>query len=89
MVTFKVESPMRGWRAGDYPVSPFIYVTASDESGPLLKSAQLITGGEIDHFFGRVTFESKLLPQHAKTSREAAKRELAHQIGRASWRERV
>jgi hypothetical protein len=73
---------MRAWREGDYPVSPFIYVTACDESGPRLESAQLMTPTEIDHFFNRIIFELKLLPKYAEQSRGAAKRELAHQQAR-------
>ena len=82
MVTFELESPMRAWRAGDYPVSPWVCVTARDESGPLLQSSHLMTDIEINHFFGRVTFELKLPPKHAQRACDEALQELAHQQAR-------
>lgn len=82
MIAFYLDSPMRKWRSGMYPVSPFIHLTARDESGPLFESAQLMTGGEIDDFFGRAVFRLRLLPKYAEQACEAAKRELAHQQAR-------
>jgi len=86
MVKFELESPMRAWRAGDSPVSPWVCVTARDESGLLLQSSQLMTDIEIEHFFGRVTFELKLPPRGSQGACEEALRELAHQQARTLGR---
>jgi len=82
MVTFDLQSPMRNWRPGDYPVSPFIFVTANDKSGAILQSTQLMTSSEIDYFFNRVMREVTAPPKYIEPLREQTKRELALQQAR-------
>ncbi len=44
--------PLRNWKKGDYPTSPFLHLAAgtySSENGQILLSAQLMTDSEIDH----------------------------------------
>jgi len=73
---------MRDWRPSEYPTDPFVCVTAHDQAGSAIESAQLMTDSEIDTFFNRVIFELKVLPKTAEESRKAAKHELALQQAR-------
>jgi hypothetical protein len=76
MVRLNLESPLRAWRPGDYPLQPFIRITAEDDSGSVLASSHLATSGEIDHFLSRVVFQLKVLPKQTGQLRDEAKREL-------------
>jgi len=52
MHRFAIYSPLGVWEKGDYPVSPFVHLSAgmySEEDGRVLLSAQLMTDLEIDH----------------------------------------
>lgn len=62
-----MHSPMKDWKKGDYPVSPFVHIVSRDSSGQL--SAQLMSDGEIDDAVNRLIRE-------LEEFREVAKREL-------------
>jgi len=65
-------SPLRAWKKGDYPISPFVhlsvgYHTVSDEH--ILLSPQLMCDQEIDDIVDKLSHE-------LEEFRKAAKREL-------------
>lgn len=51
MYRFSLLSPLRAWKKGDYPVSPFVHLslgTYMSEQDHILLSAQLMTDKEVD-----------------------------------------
>lgn len=51
MHRFAIYSPLGVWKKGEYPVSPFVHLSAgmySEEDGCVLLSAQLMMDSEID-----------------------------------------
>nr|VFJ44012.1 MAG: hypothetical protein BECKDK2373C_GA0170839_100730 [Candidatus Kentron sp. DK]VFJ53473.1 MAG: hypothetical protein BECKDK2373B_GA0170837_104229 [Candidatus Kentron sp. DK] len=52
MHRFTIYSPLNAQKKGDYPISPFLYLSAgfySEDQGHVLLSAQLMTDSEIDY----------------------------------------
>lgn len=82
MIAIDLCSPMRDWRPGEYPVSPIVRITAKDDTGRSLQSADLATEVEIDTFLNRIVFEFRLRPMTVANAREMAGRELALQQAR-------
>lgn len=62
-------SPLRSWKKGQLPVSPFVSVaigTHSEVDGQLLLTAQLMTESEIDHEVDSLVKELEEFRKNAK-----------------------
>ena len=65
-------SPLRSWKKGELPISPFVSIAVgahSENDGHLLLSPQLMTDAEIDH-------EVESLIKELEQFRTSAKKEL-------------
>ena len=78
MKHFSLYSPMKDWKKGDYPVSPFVSVGLSDhveERGEQLLTAELMADSEIDYAVDGLVAELQTLRVKAKA--ELRKRQQA------------
>jgi hypothetical protein len=72
MYKLALYSPMRSWKKGQPPISPFVSVAVgayTEADGQLLLTAQLMTDSEIDYEVG-------VLMKELEEFRKAAKKEL-------------
>lgn len=69
MYRFAIYSPLRAWKKGDYPLSPFLHLsvgTYSKEQEHILLSAQLMTEREIDEVVDQLRNELEDFRKEAK-----------------------
>ncbi len=70
MSTFELYSPLRVWKEGDYPISPFIHLSLGHHSqsndGYILLSQPLTTNREIDDFIEQLKNGLEKLRKEAK-----------------------
>jgi hypothetical protein len=60
MSKFSIYSPLREWKRGEYPVTPFLYLSTGTHyqvEGNLLLSAQLMTVKEVDEVVDQMKLE--------------------------------
>lgn len=60
MYKFSIYSPLRAWKRGELPVSPFLHLSVGtyfEEEGNILLSAQLMTGKEVDEVVDQMKLE--------------------------------
>jgi len=69
MYRFSIYSPLRQWKKGDIPVSPFLYLKAgthSKENDNILLSPQLMSDPEIDEIVAQLKVELDEFGKKAK-----------------------
>ena len=69
MQRFSIYSPLRQWKKGDMPVSPFLYLTVgtySKEDDNVLLSPQLMSDPEIDEIVAQLKAELDEFGKKAK-----------------------
>ena len=69
MYRLMIYSPIRDWKKGEYPISPFLHLAVgmhSSEQGNILLSEQLMTGSEIDNVVEEMKRELEEFRKRAK-----------------------
>lgn len=70
MSMFGLYSPLRAWKKGDYPISPFIHLSldrySQSNNGHILLGQQLTTNREIDDLIEQLKDELENFRKKAK-----------------------
>ena len=70
MSTFELYSPLRTWKKGDYPISPFIHLSlghySQSNDGHILLGQRLMTNREIDDLIEQLKNELENFRKEAK-----------------------
>jgi hypothetical protein len=69
MYRLALHSPLRGWNKGEFPISPFVYLSLgyrSEDNGHTLLSARLMRDSEIDEAVDQLKGELEEFRKKAK-----------------------